>query len=66
MKANKPLLIIALVLFFIVNMAGFALKKVLDEWGYDEFEVSGWPLYKALRNEIHYIKGIYFRKTIQE
>ncbi|KKM18476.1 hypothetical protein LCGC14_1665350 [marine sediment metagenome] len=66
MKTNKPLLIAALATFFIVNMTAFALKKVLDEWGYAEFEVSGWPLYKALRNEIHYIKGIYFRKTIQE
>ncbi len=62
MKTNKPLLIVALAAFFIVNIAGFVLKKVLDEWGYDEFEVSGYPLFKVLRNELRYIRWIYCRK----
>ncbi|KKN33242.1 hypothetical protein LCGC14_0805810 [marine sediment metagenome] len=66
MKTNKPLLIVALATFFIINMAAFALKKVLDEWGYDELLVRKMSLYKALIKEIRYIRWIYCCKTVQE
>lgn len=66
MKTNKPLLIVALTAFFIINMSAFALKKVLDEWGYDELHVSNMPLHKVLINEIRYIRWVYCHKTIQK
>ena len=50
MKTNKPLLIIALVAFFIINMSAFALKKVLDEWGYDELLISRYSLQTLFEN----------------
>ena len=66
MKTNKPLLIVALVVFFIINMSAFALKKVLDEWGYDELLLRRYPLHKVLRDEMRYIRRIYYNKTTKE
>ena len=65
MKTNKPLLIVALLLFFIVNMTAFILKKVLDEWEYGELLISSQSLFKTLKYEVLYIKDIYRRKTTQ-
>jgi len=60
---HKLLLIIILVAFFITDMITFVIKKVLDEWEYGELLISRQPLSKILKNQMFYVKEIYYRKN---
>lgn len=62
-KMEKVLLIAILIAFFITDMTVFAIKKVLNEWEYDELLISRQPISKILKNQAFYVKDIYYRKT---
>jgi len=60
---RKMLLIAILIVFFITDMAVFTIRKVLDEWECDELLIRKQPISKILKNQVFYIKDIYYRKT---